>query len=838
MLLASWLWQAWRGPAAPRPLPAGKLAVALPFFDDDGVAEGPQSAMRLAYWRWRPANPIDSAAPVLLLHGSPGTADELVDLGQQLAAGGFEVFALDLPGFGDSTRDVPRYSNLAHTRAVLSFMDALGLRRAHAIGWSMSGGVVLHLEQLARDRVASITLLGAIGDERYEGSGSHVFEHGKYAVGHAVLLGAKYLIPHFGALGDFSIARSFIRNFRDTDMRPLRRLMPEVTTPTLILHGRRDFLVPRRAAESHHELIRPSELVVTRYGHFMPLAPPFGQAQATAEHLRGFLARVEGALFVRREVDLAPEPPWFLGRAGSWGAWLLVASPVWIVLPALALAAWRYPRVSVLVAALLIFALLLDPFVAITGLSLGTLARWWRPLGAAVPVPWEPTRARSPGRIALAALGSLGRAVLMLIAALTLTSTIVQPLGESFMAPGLLLGMAPALLALWLLANVFTRSGRWQVGTAWRRWKHHEFWPAWVFYLPLLPWVAWLALRHGPLAFLKANPAIHKGGGWVNESKGLINATVLRVSDRMLFTGVIEPGELASRVRRLDELQASHPELAYPVILKPDAGQRGFGVRVARSRADAQAYLASMTRTVVAQQYHPGPNECGILWIRREQTLAHNAAAASKPNAPEGFIFAVTRKTFPVVEGDGRRTLQDLILTHPRLRCQAAVFLARPAVAAQRQRVLAAGERLRLAEAGNHCQGTLFSDGMDLVTPALEHAIDAIARDLGKAERGAPGLGGFDFGRFDIRYESDDALARGEGFGIVELNGTSSEATSLYDPAKGPLFAYRLLFGQWGRLFRLGAARGRLGSPGLTWSQVWREMRDHYTDRPGDPVSD
>ncbi len=40
--------------------------------------------------------------------------------------------------------------------------------------------------------------------------------------------------------------------------------------------------------------------------------------------------------------------------------------------------------------------------------------------------------------------------------------------------------------------------------------------------------------------------------------------------------------------------------------------------------------------------------------------------------------------------------------------------------------------------------------------------------------------GGLDFGRFDLRYASDEDLKAGRGFKIIELNGTMSESTNLY----------------------------------------------------------
>src|SRR5437762_3268793 len=76
-------------------------------------------------------------------------------------------------------------------------------------------------------------------------------------------------------------------------------------------------------------------------------------------------------------------------------------------------------------------------------------------------------------------------------------------------------------------------------------------------------------------------------------------------------------------------------------------------------------------------------------------------------------------------------------------------FLARHADVLER--VPAAGERLSLGMAGNHCQGTLFLDGHHLITPELEGRIDEIAR----------AFDGFFIGRFDIRYADVECFKAG-----------------------------------------------------------------------------
>src|SRR6185295_7205676 len=186
-----------------------------------------------------------------------------------------------------------------------------------------------------------------------------------------------------------------------------------------------------------------------------------------------------------------------------------------------------------------------------------------------------------------------------------------------------------------------------------------------------------------------------------------------------------------------------------------------------------------------------------------------------------GRIFSITRKEFPILVADGLRTLEDQILAHPRFRRQARVFLER--FVTEASRVYPAGERVRLAQSGNHIQGTLFRDGADLITPELENAIDAIAA-------GFPRL---DIGRFDIRFESEELLRQGRGFAVLEMNGTASESTNIYDPAHHLLWAYRVLFAQWKQMYALGAERHAQGVKPMALRTLIREARAHFRSLKG-----
>ncbi len=343
-----------------------------------------------------------------------------------------------------------------------------------------------------------------------------------------------------------------------------------------------------------------------------------------------------------------------------------------------------------------------------------------------------------------------------------------------------------------------------------RRWLHREFWPAWLFYLPLIPWLAYLSLRYrGMLVWTAANPGM-ENHGIVGESKYAILAQL--PASWVIPSGWLGPDELPKRLAKFRDLVELR-DWSFPLILKPDAAQRGSGVRRIADLAQARAYLAAHPDPTLVQPYHPGPYELGIFYYRL-------------PGESRGRIFSITDKVFPVLVGDGRRSLRELITQHPRYSLQAEVFLQRHA--ARRDQVLTRGQHFFLALAGNHCQGTLFCDGQSWWTPMLEARIDAIAREHP----------GFFIGRFDVRFHDPEALRQGRAFAIVELNATSSESTNIYDPAKSLWWAYRVLFRQWRLLYQIGAANRRLGHRPVTVWAMARLLRRYYKQRTVDPLSD
>ena len=318
-----------------------------------------------------------------------------------------------------------------------------------------------------------------------------------------------------------------------------------------------------------------------------------------------------------------------------------------------------------------------------------------------------------------------------------------------------------------------------------RAFRHWEFWPAWLFYIPVVANYLRLAICHRSFTVpTAANPGMF-AGGFVGESK----------------------------IATLRELQRTSPEFTaearvfngtapfdYPFILKPDVGQRGVGVKLIRSPDQLSDYLEHTNAPLIIQRYAPGPHEAGVFYYRF-------------PDETRGRIFAITEKVFPVITGDGERTIEELIRGDSRARFMAKKYLQR--LSRRRAEVLAKGEHVKLVEAGNHAQGCIFRDGSHFWSPELEDRVDEISQRLG----------GFYIGRYDIRYASHEDLRVGRNFQIIELNGASSEATSIYDARNSVFSAYRTLVRQWNLVFAIGAANRLRGWSPTPLTALWRRWR-------------
>ncbi|MBY0503074.1 MAG: VTT domain-containing protein [Bryobacteraceae bacterium] len=373
-----------------------------------------------------------------------------------------------------------------------------------------------------------------------------------------------------------------------------------------------------------------------------------------------------------------------------------------------------------------------------------------------------------------------------LLAALVWTPVLV--LFAAYAAKSLLAAAAAAFL-LWRISRNFELRRR-AIGFLKRK-IQWEFWPVWAAYLPLAPYLLFLAVRHRSLTlFTAANPGI-ESGGFAGESKSEILRKLSSIPHAVAEFRVVRSAA-----------EALPFATEYPLVLKPDAGQRGSGVSIVHSERELREY--TWTGDIILQRYVPGC-EFGVYYVR----YPHEAA---------GRIVSITEKRFPQVTGDGLRTVRELILEDPRAVCLAETYLSSCKVPLDE--VPARARRIPLVEIGSHCRGAVFLNGIHLHTEALAAQVDRIA----KAHPG------FHLGRFDVRAPSLEAFQRGE-FQVIELNGVTAEPTHIYDPEVSLFAAYRAMAAQWRMACEIGAMHRADGVLPMSLGELIRLIRGQRAGR-------
>ncbi len=334
-----------------------------------------------------------------------------------------------------------------------------------------------------------------------------------------------------------------------------------------------------------------------------------------------------------------------------------------------------------------------------------------------------------------------------------------------------------------------------------------EFWPGWLFYAPVALFWLFKSIVHRSFTLpALANPAIN-AGGICGESKNDILALADAGAKPWIarFAAVTTSGhadgdDLTPALRAM-----AAAGLSFPLVAKPDISCNGVGVRVIGCENDLKLYLAGFPRATALQlqELVPYEGEAGIFYVRH-------------PDEPVGRITSVTLKFPPAVVGDGIRTVRALVAADARLNAVSHLLL--PKLGCRASAIPAPNETVRLVFVGNHCRGSTFKDGMEIVTPALSARIDEIVKNMRDVH----------FSRIDLRYESLEALRAGEGFKIIEFNGSGSEATHIWDPEMTIGRAYATQFFHYGESFRIGAAiraRGLRPAGFLHLLSLWQHQK-------------
>jgi pimeloyl-ACP methyl ester carboxylesterase len=227
--------------------------------------------------------------PVIMLHGSgPGVSAwanwrlSLPTLAQR-----FRVLAPDVVGFGHTERpDDVRYSLRTWTDHVWDFADTLGVERFSIVGNSLGGRIALAMAGERPERVARMVLMGSpgVGMTPTEGLAALRSYEPSLDTMRALLTGYFAVDPslitedlvriRYEASAAPGAHEAYHAMFHDPrhaggDLGITEEQVRAITTPTLLVHGREDRVVPVGVSQTMVGLLPDADLhVFARCGHW------------------------------------------------------------------------------------------------------------------------------------------------------------------------------------------------------------------------------------------------------------------------------------------------------------------------------------------------------------------------------------------------------------------------------------------------------------------------------------------------------------------------------------------------------------------------------------------
>ena len=320
----------------------------------------------------------------------------------------------------------------------------------------------------------------------------------------------------------------------------------------------------------------------------------------------------------------------------------------------------------------------------------------------------------------------------------------------------------------------------------------YEFWPFWFFYIPAYFYGLYLSLKARSFTYYSAaNPGLRYGGAFGYSKVDLLDQ----------IPHDFKPKSVLISPKDVDQiLSICHKEFQYPIIIKPNIGERGKDVEKVSNDKELLAYFDSKPiQEYILQDFIPSEFELGVFY--------------SKNPGPQ--ITSILVKEFLIIKGEGKHTLREAILNNIRAYKRKDYLFEK--YKDRLDQILETDEKIFLEPIGNHNRGTKFMDGSHLINENLVKIFDYISNSIE----------GFDYGRFDLKAKDIDSFQRGEHIKIFEVNGINSEPAHIYDPTMKIWDAYKAVFKHMKILFEISRRNHKNGIPFISPLKLYPDLFRH-----------
>lgn len=237
--------------------------------------------------------------PLVHLHGAGGLR---LNPAHTLLAQRYRVIAFEMPGFGGSAENTRSRSMAELARTMGEAATRLGLDRFNLMGTSFGGKTALWLAAQAPERVTALVLeapaaIRAPGGRAPSGTPEEMAR---------MLFAHPERVPPLPAVDPAIAAKTgrLVGRLRGPDRdAELEALLPELVTPTLVLFGTLDKVIPSQMGR-HYKTLLPNCNLVLVYdaGHAIGTDRP----EAFTEVVADFLERHEAFIISRNETLINP----------------------------------------------------------------------------------------------------------------------------------------------------------------------------------------------------------------------------------------------------------------------------------------------------------------------------------------------------------------------------------------------------------------------------------------------------------------------------------------------------------------------------------------------------
>jgi len=228
---------------------------------------------------------VGSGSPVVIIHGVGGHKEDWAGVAEALSSN-HQVFAIDMLGFGESSKTGSDLSMPVQAEAVRALLDHHGIARADVIGNSVGGWVAATFAATFPDRTGLLILIDAAGFRAmFEGTPPVNFDPGNVAEMDALIRFvinspvadtpglAERAFEAYVASGEKAITATWGQSLFTSPR--LEDLLARITAPTLVLWGADDRLFPSvLAGVFAAQMPTATSQLVPDAGHFPQIDNP------------------------------------------------------------------------------------------------------------------------------------------------------------------------------------------------------------------------------------------------------------------------------------------------------------------------------------------------------------------------------------------------------------------------------------------------------------------------------------------------------------------------------------------------------------------------------------